>query len=75
MDQDLKKYDLMHEVILRGTFAVTKYCLPYLLKSSNPHILNICSPPGHYSEKAMASHLAYSLAKIGSTFCVIGWAE
>ena len=48
MDQDLKKYDLMHGVILKGTFATTKYCLPHLLKSSNPHILNICFPPGHY---------------------------
>lgn len=41
---DMKKYDLMHQINTRGTFLVSKTCLPYLKKSSNPHILNL-SPP------------------------------
>lgn len=40
----MKKYDLMHQINIRGTFMVSKYCIPFLKKSSNPHILNL-SPP------------------------------
>lgn len=41
---DMKKYDLMHQINTRGTFLVTKTCLPHLKKSANPHVLNL-SPP------------------------------
>ena len=44
----MKKFDLMHQIIVRGTFMTMKYCIPHLLKSSNPHILNITIPPDHY---------------------------
>jgi citronellol/citronellal dehydrogenase len=70
----MKKYDLMQGIILRGTFMTAKYCIPHLLKSPNPHILNIAAPPNHYPPHRMAQHLAYSLAKAGATMCVTGWA-
>ena len=41
---DMKRYDLMNSINTRGTYMCSKYCLPYLQKSSNPHILNL-SPP------------------------------
>lgn len=43
-DLTTKKFHLMNDVILKGSFLMTKYCLPLLRKSSNPHILNICPP-------------------------------
>ena len=43
-DLDVKKFDLMNDVIVRGSFLVTKYSLPHLMKSANPHVLNICPP-------------------------------
>lgn len=53
----------------------SKYCLPYLLKATNPHILNICVPPGHYSEKTIGERVAYSVMKSGATMMTIGMAE
>ena len=41
----MKRYDLMHQVNVRGTFLVTKTCLPYLKKSSHAHILTLSPPP------------------------------
>ena len=48
IDLSMKKFDLMHQIVVRATFMTSKYCLPYLLKSSNPHILNITIPPDFY---------------------------
>ena len=42
----MAKYDLMHEIHCRGHFLMTKECLPYLKKSSNPHVLNMSPPLG-----------------------------
>jgi citronellol/citronellal dehydrogenase len=44
LETDMKRFDLMHRINTRGTFMVSKFCVPHLKKSSNPHILNI-SPP------------------------------
>ena len=44
LQTDMKRYDLMNQINARGTFVTSKSCLPHLLKSENPHILNI-SPP------------------------------
>ena len=49
-DTEMKRYDLMHQINGRGTYMVSKYCLPHLLKASNPHILNL-SPPLDMSSK------------------------
>lgn len=70
----MKKYDLMHQINTRGTFVVSKYCLPHLLKSKNPHILNI-SPPLNMAPKWFGNHLAYTMAKYGMSMCVLGIAE
>ena len=43
-DTDMKRYDLMHQINGRGTYLVSKYCIPHLKKSSNPHILNLAPP-------------------------------
>jgi len=71
---EMKRYDLMHQVNTRGTFVTSQACLPYLLKSANPHILML-SPPLELRADWFAPHLAYSLAKYGMSLCVLGLAE
>ena len=66
----MKKYDLMHQVNARGTFMMTKYCLPYLKKSSNPHVLML-SPPLLMEPKWLENHVAYTMAKYGMSMCVM----
>lgn len=69
----LRRFDLMHQVNTRGTFLVSRTCLPYLATAENPHILNI-SPPLNLEEKWFAPHVAYSIAKYGMSLCVLGMA-
>ncbi len=70
-DTTMKRYDLMHGVNARGTFLCSKLCLPHLEKAENPHILNI-SPPLDMDPRWFAPHLAYTMAKYGMSFCVLG---
>lgn len=70
----MKKFDLMHQVNVRGTFAVCRACLPYLKKSKNPHILML-SPPLFMSPKWFGPNLAYTMSKYGMSMCVLGLAE
>ncbi|XP_011207525.2 hydroxysteroid dehydrogenase-like protein 2 [Bactrocera dorsalis] len=74
LETDMKRYDLMHNINTRGTFLVTKECLPYLLKSKHGHILNI-SPPLVMSPHWFSTHVAYTMAKYGMSMCVLGMAE
>ena len=73
-----KRFDLMFDVNVRGTFLTSQAALPHLRKSAeegrNPHILNL-SPP--LSMKAMwfKNHVAYTMAKYGMSMCVLGMAE
>ena len=69
----MRRFDLMHQVNARGTFLVSKACLPWLFKADNPHILAI-SPPLDMLEKWFAPHVAYSMAKYGMSMCVLGMA-
>ncbi len=69
----MKRYDLMHQVNIRGTFLCSKICTPHLKKSDNPHILNI-SPPLNMEERWFAPHVAYTMAKFGMSMCVLGMA-
>lgn len=69
-----KKFDLMNDVNMRGTYMTTRACLPHLLKSDNPHVLNI-SPPLNMQPKWFKSHVAYTMAKYGMSMCVLGMAE
>ncbi|XP_063981543.1 hydroxysteroid dehydrogenase-like protein 2 [Diachasmimorpha longicaudata] len=71
---EMKKYDLMNQINARGTFLVSKACLPHLLKSENPHIINL-SPPLNLNPQWFKNHLAYTMAKYGMSFCVLGMAE
>ncbi|XP_075677704.1 hydroxysteroid dehydrogenase like 2 [Dermatophagoides pteronyssinus] len=70
----MKKYDLMNQINARGTFMASKYCIPHLKQSSNPHILNL-SPPLEMKSRWFAPHVAYSMAKFGMSLCVLGMAE
>jgi citronellol/citronellal dehydrogenase len=70
----MKRFDLMHQINTRGTFATSQACLPYLLKAKNPHILNL-SPPLNMEARWFAPHVAYTMAKFGMSMCVLGMAE
>ena len=74
LQTDMKRYDLMNQINARGTFLVSKVCLPHLLKSDNPHILNL-SPPLDMDPKLFGPHVAYTMAKFGMSLCVLGMAE
>jgi citronellol/citronellal dehydrogenase len=71
---DIRRYDLMHQVNARGTFVVSRACIPHLLKASNPHVLML-SPPLDMSSRWFANHVAYTMAKYGMSMCVLGMAE
>ncbi len=73
LETEMKRYDLMHSINTRGTFLVSKSCLPHLLEADNPHILNI-SPPLDMSPKWFGPHVAYTMAKFGMSMCVLGMA-
>ena len=74
LQTDMKRYDLMNQINARGTFLVSKVCLPHLIKSDNPHILNL-SPPLDMDPKWCGPHVAYTMAKFGMSLCVLGMAE
>jgi citronellol/citronellal dehydrogenase len=69
----VKRYDLMHQVNARGTWMVSKLALPFLKKSTNPHILNL-SPPLSIEARWFEPHVAYTMAKFGMSMCVMGMA-
>ena len=70
---DMRRFDLMHQINARGTFMVSKYALPHLLKSTDPHILML-SPPLDMQEKWFAPATAYAMAKFGMSLVVLGLA-
>jgi citronellol/citronellal dehydrogenase len=70
----MKRYDLMHQINTRGTFATTQACLPYLKNGDNPHVLNL-SPPLNMKPRWFKDHVAYTMAKYGMSMCVLGMAE
>ncbi|MCB9487260.1 MAG: NAD(P)-dependent oxidoreductase [Deltaproteobacteria bacterium] len=74
LQTDMKRYDLMHQINLRGTFLCSKLALPHLLKADNPHVLNL-SPPLSLEAKWFAPNVAYTIAKFGMSMCALGMAE
>jgi citronellol/citronellal dehydrogenase len=74
LETPMKRYDLMHGINVRGTFACSQACLPHLLKAKNPHILNI-SPPLAMQTRWFSPHVAYTMAKYGMSLCVLGMAS
>ena len=74
LDTPMKAFDLMQHVNARATFVTSRACLPYLLKSANPHILAIAPTPV-MDPTWFGPHIAYSLAKLGMSMCMMGLAE
>lgn len=71
---EMKRFDVMHQVNVRGTFATSQACLPHLMKADNPHILTL-SPPLSMKPKWFSQTLAYTMAKYGMSMCVLGMAK
>ena len=73
-----KRFDLMFDVNVRGTFLTAQAALPHLRQSAkdgrNPHILNL-SPPLSMKPIWFKNHVAYTMAKYGMSMCVLGMAE
>lgn len=68
-----KRFDLMYDINVRGTFMMSRACIPYLKKSTNAHILNL-SPPLNLDMKWFAKHLAYTISKYDMTMIALGLA-
>ena len=71
---DMKRYDLMQDINVRGTFLLSKTALPYLRASEHAHILTL-SPPLNLDPKWAGQHLAYTMAKYGMSLTTLGLAE
>ncbi|MFW9971316.1 MAG: SDR family oxidoreductase [Candidatus Odinarchaeota archaeon] len=74
LELEMKRFDLMFSVNVRGTFLCSKLCVPHLKKAENPHILNL-SPPLNLDPIWFKNNLAYTIAKYGMSMCVLGMAE
>lgn len=70
---DARRFDLMHDINVRGTFMMTRHCVPHLKKSQNPHILTL-SPPVNVDPKWLGPHVAYTLSKFNMSLMTLGWA-
>lgn len=68
-----KRFDLMYDINVRGTFMVSRACIPYLKKGTNAHILNL-SPPINMDMKWFTNHLAYTISKYDMTMIALGLA-
>lgn len=68
-----KRFDLMYDINVRGTFMMSRACIPYLKKGTNAHILNL-SPPINMDKKWFAGHLAYTISKYDMSMIAIGLA-
>ncbi len=69
----IKRFDLMTQIQLRGTYLLTRAALPHLREGTNPHILSL-SPPVNLAPKWLGAHPAYTLAKYGMSLLTLGWA-
>jgi citronellol/citronellal dehydrogenase len=74
MDIEVRKFDLIQTINTRGTFLVSRACVPHLRRSSNPHVLTL-SPPLNMRADWFAGHLPYTLSKYGMSMVTFGMAE
>jgi citronellol/citronellal dehydrogenase len=74
LQTDVRRFDLMNQVNMRGTFLTSRACIPHLKQASNPHVLML-SPPLDMSPRWFGNHVAYTMAKFGMSMCVLGMAE
>jgi citronellol/citronellal dehydrogenase len=72
-DLEVKRFDLMQTINSRGTFVVTRACLPHLRQSEHAHVLTL-SPPLSVDRRWLAGHSAYTLSKMGMTILTLGLA-
>jgi citronellol/citronellal dehydrogenase len=70
---EMKRYDLMQAINTRGTFVVSRACIPHLKQSGNPHILTL-SPPISLEPRWLGPHIGYTIAKYGMSLCALGLA-
>jgi citronellol/citronellal dehydrogenase len=70
---EIKRYDLMQSINTRGTFVVSRACIPHLKRAGNPHILTL-SPPVSLEPRWLGPHVGYTIAKYGMTLCALGFA-
>lgn len=70
---ETKRFDLMQNINVRGTFLLVKHCIPYLKKGNNPHILTL-SPPVNLDPKWLGGHIAYTITKYNMSMMAMGWA-
>jgi citronellol/citronellal dehydrogenase len=73
-DLEPKRYDLMQDINTRGTFMLSRACIPQLERSDNAHILTL-SPPINLDPKWAGGQLGYTIAKYGMSLCTLGLAE
>ena len=73
LQTDMKRYDLMNGINARGTYLVSRACIPHLKRAANPHVLMI-SPPLDMNPKWFRNNAAYAMAKFGMSMCVLGMA-
>ena len=73
LQTDMKRFDLMQQINARGTYVVSRTCIPHLKRAANPHVLML-SPPLDMDPKWFRGHTAYTMAKFGMSMCVLGMA-
>ena len=66
-----KRFDLMYDINVRGTFMMSRACIPHLKKGTNAHILNL-SPPINMDMKWFSKHLAYTISKYNMSMIALG---
>jgi len=71
LQTDMKRYDLMNGINARGTYLVSRTCIPHLKRAANPHVLML-SPPLDMNARWFKGHTAYTMAKYGMSMCVLG---
>jgi len=71
---EIKRFDLMQDINVLGTFLVSKFCIPHLKKGTNPHILTL-SPPINLDIKWFKNYAAYTISKYNMTMITLGLAE
>ena len=73
-EMEMKRFDLIQSINMRGTFLTSRSAIPYLRKAANPHILSL-SPPLDLRANWFAQHLPYAISKYGMSMVMLGMAE
>jgi len=72
-ETETKRFDLVHDINVRGTFLVTKHCIPFLKRGANPHILTL-SPPVNLDPRWIEPYVSYTISKYSMSMMTMGWA-